>query len=124
MVWDGKTFPREPERTIGDILEGGLEGYYDLYHFDQLGQHEDQLLNRHGLSCEIFLVDSGRIKCRLCPGSQALTWEAWDPDKLRTRTVKEFLAASRNYITILRRLLSVIDFGLSMRVDGAKLPDN
>lgn len=109
MVWDGSTFPRHPERTIGDILEGGLEGYYGLYNFDLLGSYEDQLLSRHGLSCEIFQLNSGVIKARLRLRPQALTWEPWDRDNPTACSVEEFLAANREYVASLRRLIHVID---------------
>lgn len=109
MMWDGNTFPCDPERTIGDILEGGLEGYYGLYHFDQLGPHEDQLLIRHGLACEIFQVDSGLIASRLRAGLQSPIWEAWDPNKPSNHSVEEFLVTNREYVASLRRLISVIN---------------
>jgi hypothetical protein len=109
MVWDGSNFPQDPERIIGDVLEGGLEGYYSLYHFDLLGSYEDQLLSRHGLSCEIFLLDAGVIKARLRQEPQALIWEPWDPDNLQTCSVEQFLFVNREYVASLRRLIHVID---------------
>ncbi|WP_367131845.1 endonuclease NucS domain-containing protein [Saccharothrix sp. HUAS TT1] len=89
LRWDGKTRPQDPARLIGDEFPGGLDSYFDLYHFDRLGDHEDALLTRHGLFCEVFEVEDGP------PGEEPIV---------------TFLRANSNYVEELADLFHVVEF--------------
>ncbi|RLV08560.1 hypothetical protein CTZ27_07140 [Streptomyces griseocarneus] len=94
--WDGVTSPADPNSTIGDLLPGGLEAYFGLYHFDEIKTYDPKLMERHGFSYELFEVSDGVPSRRLDPST--LTWMQFDePDRKRFRSTAHFLLSNKTY---------------------------